>query len=188
MQMSLLIIMQTSNFHTTGGILNSSQEPTVCMYMHFISHEKFNFSVLYFRWGEKSIILTVVLFAKRRATGTGAMFGLVCNAEFIPRAQLEEGLSVLQKERNLRLQVEALLKEKGDRLKEARSLQQQDEELCVELCSTPYYIPTGTMPSRVQLQELRQHIHTLTQEKVGTHPHPHPGEGRDTSTPSPRRR
>ncbi|KAJ8393958.1 hypothetical protein AAFF_G00054910 [Aldrovandia affinis] len=79
--------------------------------------------------------------------------------------KLEEGLTVLQRERNLRLHVEALLKEKSDRLKEARGLQQQDEELCVELCATPYYIPTGSLPSRAQLQELREHINTLSEEK-----------------------
>ncbi|KAJ8260902.1 hypothetical protein COCON_G00166250 [Conger conger] len=89
----------------------------------------------------------------------------LCQEMSLEPSKMEEGLTVLQKERNLRLQVEALLKEKGDRQKEARSLQQQDEELCVELCATPYYIPSGTLPSRLQLQELRQHIHTLTQEK-----------------------
>ncbi|KAI1881982.1 hypothetical protein AGOR_G00245820 [Albula goreensis] len=79
--------------------------------------------------------------------------------------KLEEGLTVLQMEKNLRLRLEALLKEKGDRMREARGLQQEDERLCVELCATPYYIPTGCMPSRVQLQELRQHIRTLSEEK-----------------------
>ncbi|XP_036386046.1 protein regulator of cytokinesis 1 [Megalops cyprinoides] len=79
--------------------------------------------------------------------------------------KLEEGLTVLQTEKNLRLRLEALLKEKNDRLKEMRSLQQQDEELCVELCATPYYIPTGSMPSRTQLQQLREHIKTLSDEK-----------------------
>ncbi|KAJ8339129.1 hypothetical protein SKAU_G00359150 [Synaphobranchus kaupii] len=89
----------------------------------------------------------------------------LCLEMSLEPSKLEEGLSVLQSEKNLRLQVEALLKEKAERLKEARGLQEQDEELCVELCATPYYIPTGSLPSRTQLQELRQHIHTLTQEK-----------------------
>ncbi|XP_041755356.1 protein regulator of cytokinesis 1 isoform X2 [Coregonus clupeaformis] len=79
--------------------------------------------------------------------------------------KLEEGLTVLQIEKNLRLRVDVLTKEKGERLKELHGLQQQDKELCVELCITPYYIPTGSMPSRTQLQELREHIQTLSEEK-----------------------
>uniref|UniRef100_A0A4W5K313 Zgc:86764 n=1 Tax=Hucho hucho TaxID=62062 RepID=A0A4W5K313_9TELE len=79
--------------------------------------------------------------------------------------KVEEGLTVLQIEKNLRLRVEVLTKEKGERLKELHGLQQQDKELCVELCVTPYYIPTGSMPSRTQLQELREHIQTLSEEK-----------------------
>ncbi|XP_072570386.1 protein regulator of cytokinesis 1 isoform X2 [Paramormyrops kingsleyae] len=79
--------------------------------------------------------------------------------------KVDDDLTVLQLEKDLRLRVETLLKEKGDRLKEMRSLQQQDEELCEELCATPYYIPTGSLPSRSQLQELRQHIKQLSEEK-----------------------
>nr|XP_046225725.1 protein regulator of cytokinesis 1-like [Oncorhynchus gorbuscha] len=79
--------------------------------------------------------------------------------------KMEEGLTVLQIEKNLRLRVEVLTKEKGERLKELHGLQQQDKELCVELCVTPYYIPTGSMPSRTQLQELREHVQTLSEEK-----------------------
>ncbi|KAJ8287076.1 hypothetical protein GJAV_G00046750 [Gymnothorax javanicus] len=91
--------------------------------------------------------------------------GNLCLEMSLEPFKLEEGLTVLQKEKNLRRQVEALLKEKEERLKEARSLQQKDEELCVELCATPYYIPTGTVPSVTQLEELRQHIVMLSQEK-----------------------
>ncbi|KAM9517056.1 protein regulator of cytokinesis 1-like isoform 2-T3 [Salvelinus alpinus] len=79
--------------------------------------------------------------------------------------KMEEGLTVLQIEKNLRLRVEVLTKEKVERLKELHGLQQEDKELCVELCVTPYYIPTGSMPSRTQLQELREHIQTLSEEK-----------------------
>lgn len=89
----------------------------------------------------------------------------LCLEMSLEPSKLEEGLTVLQKEKHLRLQVEALLKEKAERLKEVRGLQQEDEELCVELCATPYYIPTGSLPSRTQLEELRQHIQTLTREK-----------------------
>uniref|UniRef100_A0AAY5KUP0 Protein regulator of cytokinesis 1b n=1 Tax=Esox lucius TaxID=8010 RepID=A0AAY5KUP0_ESOLU len=82
-----------------------------------------------------------------------------------PYKVLGDGLTVLQIEKSLRLRVEVLTKEKGERLKELHGLQQQEKELCVELCVTPYYIPTGSMPSSTQLQELREHIQTLSEEK-----------------------
>ncbi|MCJ8740927.1 hypothetical protein PDJAM_G00064660 [Pangasius djambal] len=79
--------------------------------------------------------------------------------------KLEEDLTVLQIEKNLRCRLEALQKEKSERLRELSDLRQQDEELCVTLCATPYYIPTGSMPSHTQLQELRGHIKQLSEEK-----------------------
>ncbi|XP_036382775.1 protein regulator of cytokinesis 1-like [Megalops cyprinoides] len=78
---------------------------------------------------------------------------------------VEDDLTVLQMEKNLRLRVDALMKEKNERLKELADLQQEDEELCEELCATPFYIPTGTLPSWAQLQELRHHICRLSEEK-----------------------
>ncbi|KAJ8397110.1 hypothetical protein AAFF_G00009640 [Aldrovandia affinis] len=79
--------------------------------------------------------------------------------------ELEDDLTVLQMEKNLRLRLESLEVERNERLKELQSLQQEDEDLCEELCTTPYYIPTGSFPSRMQLQELRQHIDSLSEEK-----------------------
>ncbi|XP_051733713.1 protein regulator of cytokinesis 1 isoform X1 [Ctenopharyngodon idella] len=79
--------------------------------------------------------------------------------------KLEEDLTVLQMEKNLRCRVESLLKEKNERLKELSDLKKQDEELCVTLCSTPYYIPSGSVPSQTQLQELKEHVEKLSKEK-----------------------
>ncbi|TSX03300.1 Sulfate anion transporter 1 [Bagarius yarrelli] len=79
--------------------------------------------------------------------------------------KVEEDLTVLQLEKNLRCRLEALQKEKSERLRELNDLMHQDEELCVTLCVTPYYIPTGSMPSQTQLQELREHIKQLSKEK-----------------------
>ncbi|XP_053543900.1 protein regulator of cytokinesis 1 [Ictalurus punctatus] len=79
--------------------------------------------------------------------------------------KVEEDLTVLQLEKNLRCRLEALQKEKSERLRELSDLTQQDEELCVTLCATPYYIPTGSMPSRTQLQELQEHVVQLSKEK-----------------------
>lgn len=69
-------------------------------------------------------------------------------------------------EKNLRCHVESLLKEKNERLRELSDLKKQDEDLCVTLCATPYYIPSGSVPSRAQLQELQQHVEKLIKEKV----------------------
>ncbi|XP_072518026.1 protein regulator of cytokinesis 1 isoform X2 [Salminus brasiliensis] len=79
--------------------------------------------------------------------------------------KVEEDLTVLQMEKNLRCRLETLQKEKNERLRELNNLRQQDEELCVTLCATPYYIPSGSMPSQTQLQELREHIKNLSEEK-----------------------
>ncbi|MBN3310032.1 PRC1 regulator, partial [Amia calva] len=79
--------------------------------------------------------------------------------------QIDDGLTVLQLEKDLRTKMEALAKERNDRLKELESLREDDNALCIELCTTPYYIPTGSLPSRSQLQDLREHIKTLTEEK-----------------------
>lgn len=81
-------------------------------------------------------------------------------------SQLEEGLTVLQMEKNLRCRVESLQKERNERMSELNDLTKQDEELCVTLCATPYYIPTGSVPSRSQLQELQEHVEMLNKEKV----------------------
>ncbi|KTF81072.1 hypothetical protein cypCar_00037122 [Cyprinus carpio] len=80
--------------------------------------------------------------------------------------KLEQDLTVLQMEKNLRCHVESLLKERNERLRELSDLKKQDEDLCVTLCSTPYYIPSGSVPSRTQLQELQEHVEKLVKEKV----------------------
>ncbi|XP_075770100.1 protein regulator of cytokinesis 1-like isoform X1 [Pelodiscus sinensis] len=77
----------------------------------------------------------------------------------------EEGLSILQMEKELRLAIEAAVKEKNERLEELKELQQEDEKLCTELFATPYYIPSGSIPSRSQLEELKEHVRTHSEEK-----------------------
>ncbi|XDV38636.1 hypothetical protein PO909_007996 [Leuciscus waleckii] len=79
--------------------------------------------------------------------------------------KFEEDLTVLQLEKNLRCRVDSLLKEKNERLSELSDMKKQDEELCVTLCTTPYYIPSGSVPSRTQLQELQEHVEKLGKEK-----------------------
>lgn len=77
-----------------------------------------------------------------------------------------EGLSILQLEKELRTQVDVLAKMKHERVKQLKKLKETDQHLCDILCTTPYYIPTGSVPSKEQLKELEQHIQTLSEEKV----------------------
>ncbi|XP_048360591.1 protein regulator of cytokinesis 1-like isoform X2 [Sphaerodactylus townsendi] len=79
--------------------------------------------------------------------------------------QVEEGLSILQLERKFRLALEAAVKEKRERLEKLRRLQQEDQALCAELCATPYYIPTGHIPTSLELKELEEHVQSLLQVK-----------------------
>ncbi|KAJ8285310.1 hypothetical protein GJAV_G00025400 [Gymnothorax javanicus] len=79
--------------------------------------------------------------------------------------QLEDGLTVLQMEKNLRMQVKALEKERSKRLKEQRGLRRLNLDLCEELGATPYSIPARCLLSREQLWELQEHIRNLSEEK-----------------------
>ena len=71
----------------------------------------------------------------------------------------------MQKE--LKTRVDVLSKEKDSRVEQLRQLKDQDQHLCDVLCATPYYVPSGAVPSDEQLTELKQHITSLELEKVG---------------------
>ncbi|XP_062984523.1 protein regulator of cytokinesis 1-like [Elgaria multicarinata webbii] len=79
--------------------------------------------------------------------------------------QVDDGLTILQLEKAFRLALEGALKEKQERLTKLKQLQQDDQALCTELCATPYYIPTGSIPSSVELEELKEHIQMLLKVK-----------------------
>ena len=97
---------------------------------------------------------------------TNVRTNVLFRCPFLP--QLDEGQTILQIQRNLRHKVDALQKEKKDRLQELKTLQQEDDQLCVQLCATPYYVPSNTVPSHVQLKALREHVQDLAAEKVAT--------------------
>lgn len=73
---------------------------------------------------------------------------------------------MLQQEKNLRTQVEALMKEKANRMQRLKSLLEQDQDLCDILCSMPYGIAADCVPSVEQLENFQQHIQSQTEEKV----------------------
>ncbi|XP_072848038.2 protein regulator of cytokinesis 1 isoform X2 [Pogona vitticeps] len=79
--------------------------------------------------------------------------------------KVDKSLTILQLEKDLRLALECALKEKHERLKKLKRLQQEDQDLCSELYETPYYIPTGSIPSSLELEELQEHVEKLLKIK-----------------------
>ncbi|ELU02314.1 hypothetical protein CAPTEDRAFT_226476 [Capitella teleta] len=77
----------------------------------------------------------------------------------------EEGHSILQLEKALRLKVDTLNKEKHTRLRTLRTLKEEDQHLCDVLCCTPYYVPSGSVPSQEQLDQLEAHVREMETEK-----------------------
>lgn len=75
-------------------------------------------------------------------------------------------MTMVQKEKILRGKVETLTKEKNDRLSKYKELHSRDQYLCDVMCTTPYYIPSGTVPSLEQLREMEKHVNSLNAEKV----------------------
>ncbi|XP_063066209.1 protein regulator of cytokinesis 1 [Engraulis encrasicolus] len=80
--------------------------------------------------------------------------------------EMEDGLSILQLEKELRCRLEALTAEKNSRMSDLETLKQEDEMLCMQLCSTPHYVPSNVVPSRAQLKALQEHVAELTAEKA----------------------
>lgn len=73
---------------------------------------------------------------------------------------------MLQQEKNIRTQVEALKKEKTHRMQQLKLLLEQDQDLCDILCSVPYGISPDSVPSLEQLENFHQHISNQNGEKV----------------------
>ncbi|XP_018548473.1 protein regulator of cytokinesis 1b isoform X2 [Lates calcarifer] len=84
----------------------------------------------------------------------------------LPVFEEEEGISMLQQEKNIRTQVEALTKERTQRMQQLKALLEQDQDLCDILCSMPYGIAPDSVPSVEQLEDFRQHITNQNTEKA----------------------
>ncbi|XP_071828232.1 protein regulator of cytokinesis 1-like isoform X6 [Apostichopus japonicus] len=83
----------------------------------------------------------------------------------VARFEPEEDLSILQVEKVLRQRVDALKREKKERMDRLETLQKTEQLLCDILSTTPMYIPTGTVPTDEQLKLLQEHIETLRADK-----------------------
>uniref|UniRef100_UPI0037E892DF protein regulator of cytokinesis 1b isoform X1 n=1 Tax=Semicossyphus pulcher TaxID=241346 RepID=UPI0037E892DF len=84
----------------------------------------------------------------------------------LPLFEEESGISMLQQEKNIRTRVEAMMKEKTQRLQQLKVLLDQDQDLCDILCSMSYGIAPDSVPSLEQLQNFRQHIVNQNEEKA----------------------
>lgn len=87
----------------------------------------------------------------------------------IPVFEEEAGIRMLQQEKNIRTEVEALRKEKNQRMQQLKALLEQDQELCDILCSMPYGVAPDLVPSLEQLENFRQHIANQNEEKARRH-------------------
>uniref|UniRef100_A0AAQ5YXX0 Protein regulator of cytokinesis 1b n=1 Tax=Amphiprion ocellaris TaxID=80972 RepID=A0AAQ5YXX0_AMPOC len=87
----------------------------------------------------------------------------------LPVFEEEEGISMLQQEKNIRTEVEALMKEKTQRMQQLKLLLEQDQDLVDIMCSIPYGIAPDSVPSMEQLENFRQHIANQNAEKAKRH-------------------
>ncbi|XP_054468118.1 protein regulator of cytokinesis 1b isoform X2 [Anoplopoma fimbria] len=84
----------------------------------------------------------------------------------MPVFEEETGISMLQQEKNIRTQLEALMKEKTQRMQQLKELLEQDQDLCDLLCSTPYGLAPDSAPTPEQLESFSQHIANQNAEKA----------------------
>lgn len=73
---------------------------------------------------------------------------------------------MLQQEKNIRTQVDALVKEKTRRMLQLKELLEQDQDLCDILCSVAYGIALDSVPTVEELENFSQHIANQSAEKV----------------------
>ncbi|XP_060707604.1 protein regulator of cytokinesis 1-like [Hemiscyllium ocellatum] len=90
---------------------------------------------------------------------------ILCSELYLDPYKADESSTPLQLEKELRKKVESLLEEKNGRMAECEMLLKEDQALCTDLCKTPYYIPTGKVPSPQELEELKNHLISTAKEK-----------------------
>lgn len=89
----------------------------------------------------------------------------LCSELLLDLYKADKNSTPLQLEKELRDEVTTLLKERNFRMEQCEILLKEDQALCTNLCKTPYYIPTGKVPSLQQIEELKNHIMSAAKEK-----------------------
>ncbi|XP_020555936.1 protein regulator of cytokinesis 1 isoform X4 [Oryzias latipes] len=87
----------------------------------------------------------------------------------LPVFQEEESLSILQQEKNIRIEVEALMKERGQRMQQLQDLLDQEQDLCHTLDCKPFGLTADAVPSQEQLQSFKHYISHQNAEKAQRH-------------------
>uniref|UniRef100_A0A4W5PB39 Protein regulator of cytokinesis 1b n=1 Tax=Hucho hucho TaxID=62062 RepID=A0A4W5PB39_9TELE len=87
----------------------------------------------------------------------------------LPPFEEERGVTMLLQEKEIRTQVEVLVKERTQRMQQLKALTERDQDLCDTLCSDPYAFDPNAVPSLEQLDGFRQHIASQTAEKERRH-------------------
>uniref|UniRef100_A0A4X2KHL8 Protein regulator of cytokinesis 1 n=1 Tax=Vombatus ursinus TaxID=29139 RepID=A0A4X2KHL8_VOMUR len=80
--------------------------------------------------------------------------------------QEEEGITMLQLEKDLGIQLEVRLKQKEDRKRELKRLQEQDQAFCELLHTTPYSMDRASVPSLEELDQFRCYLARLAETKA----------------------
>uniref|UniRef100_A0A3P9J747 Protein regulator of cytokinesis 1b n=1 Tax=Oryzias latipes TaxID=8090 RepID=A0A3P9J747_ORYLA len=87
----------------------------------------------------------------------------------LPVFQEEEGLSILQQEKNIRTEVEALMKERAERMQQLQDLLDQEQDLCRTLDCKPFGLTADAVPSQEQLESFRHYISHQNAKKAQRH-------------------
>ncbi|XP_045680781.1 protein regulator of cytokinesis 1 isoform X2 [Phyllostomus hastatus] len=90
----------------------------------------------------------------------------LCRELCVEPFQEEGEPTILQLEKDLRTQVELMRKQKKERKRELKLLQEQDQELCELLCVPRYDIDGDAVPSIEELNQFRQHVAALRETKA----------------------
>ncbi|KAM6960993.1 protein regulator of cytokinesis 1-like [Aplochiton taeniatus] len=81
----------------------------------------------------------------------------------------EEGITMLQLEKEIRSRLEVMMKQKSQRMQELKALWKQDQQLCDIMCSTPFCTDLDSIPSQEKLESYRSYLADLTKEKERRH-------------------
>merc|ERR1719219_1031538 len=79
--------------------------------------------------------------------------------------QPDSSLSLMKLENALRREKEKLENLKKERMVEVLELKKQDEKLCQKMEVDPFYVSSTVVPSTRQLQDLKDHIKSMEEEK-----------------------
>ncbi|XP_056662187.1 protein regulator of cytokinesis 1-like isoform X2 [Monodelphis domestica] len=86
----------------------------------------------------------------------------------VERFQEEEGITIVQLENDLRLQLEVRSKQKVARMQELRRLQEQDRAFCELFHTPPYSMEWDSVPSLEELDQFRGYLATLAETELET--------------------